>query len=273
VARAESRPGKLKRFVRWAVWAPPTAGSLVRGALITALLGLLLAWALLNAGVPPPTLYGAFLLAWLLYVLALEVRLALALHPLLRAGQTIVIFFVAMYLAAVAADSFGFTHGVPDGQVTAFYSTVAQVDAALLVVAAVESAWARRSERHQALALGSVISLCASLAFALYVLGRGTDSTMSLFLTIAGLPPALVFLVVGAALRVAPELLEHPSGAEQGKDEVVAQGAGSPTSGRSRQGAIPSQPGPWRTVAVSALLGWALGRLLSILADRLRRPG
>jgi hypothetical protein len=142
----------------------------------------------------------------LLYVLFWMLRVSIADQPRLLAARHLLWFLVVLSLLVAGADAFGVD--VTSDRVDPFYTTVAQVDAALLLAAAFQSAWARRIRVLEGMVFVAVFALTVSLTCSFIALGRGADSSSLLAFTVAGLAAGLVLVATGVVRQVAPDVLE-----------------------------------------------------------------
>jgi hypothetical protein len=222
-APARRRPpaGRVRRPVRAAMsWLWPDYDGrprdlwlLLRAGLVGMLLLTIVVLGLVFVlsglfGVPVDWPIAAVTVAFYFYVLAHVIQSTTAGDELFKDARP---FFGLLALAFVGVFTVHSTGSIAVANVEDFYSTVAQVVAALLIVAAFESTWAQRTRRRQALALVAVGYLIVGLCGALIVLARGTDSAALFAITVTGLALGLVFVAVAARLRVAPDRFDRAS--------------------------------------------------------------
>lgn len=130
-----------------------------------------------------------------------------ATSPRIRKLRYVLCGLVLIGVGLLAAYAYGFR--VKHDQVQAFYSTVAQVDAAMLLAAAFQSGWARDRRSLEAFVLLAGWALALSLACSLWSVARGSDSAILLALTVVGSVTGLVLVGLAVTQNIAPDLLKH----------------------------------------------------------------
>jgi hypothetical protein len=171
-----------------------------------------------------------------LWMMIMMVRLATFDTP---AARPVLAVAVAFFMAAGAALQAGVS--IKKGQVESFYTTLAQVDAALLIVTALEMPGS--DERHRHLAFTSAGSVAASITAALIALGRGADSPDLFRFAVGGSALAVFTLLYAARERLLPR--------ERAGTSVPLVAAAAP------------RDAPTGRVAVAAVIGWLVARALA----------
>lgn len=143
-------------------------------------------------------------LSCLAYATLWMVRGLVADSPRVRAAQAFLWLMVSIGFVLIGFYAAGLRVG--PRAIGDFYSTTAEVDAALLLAAAFQSAWARRVKALEGMVLVTVGALALSLACSLVVLGRGGDSANLFAYVVGGLAAGTVLVGVGVVRQIAPDL-------------------------------------------------------------------
>ena len=232
--------GALAYFSRqghYALWPRTSPSDLPFLAALVALVGLLefpvLAVVLLHLlGLASASGSVLVTVAASAYVTACAWRPVEATSPRIRAIR----YVLCLVILVVVGLGFAWIYGLDVGraQVQAFYSTVAQVDAALLLAVAFQSGWARDRRALEGFVLLASGALLLSVSCSLVAIGRGADSAAMFALTVSGLAAGLVLVSLGAVQNVAPDLLE---GWRSGQRKPLSQ-----TINEDGQGLDPARP-------------------------------
>jgi hypothetical protein len=192
-------PLTVRLNVPWAAVVPAVVGlvgvSLLVGLLLN-LLGLLIAVVV--------SVYGLLLVV---YNLTWQWRWIQAASPGIRPVRYVL--WVLMFVVVGLLAAYYGVH-VNGGQVQAFYSTMAQVDAAVLIAAAFQQLrWAQDSRSLEAFVILTGSALAVSLTCSLWAVARGTDTAPLFMLAIVGSATGLVFVGLAVIMNTAPDLLEN----------------------------------------------------------------
>lgn len=169
---------------------------LVLGALLLLLLGLLESGAV--------STFGLVLMA---YVLAWQWRWVEATSARIRTLRYVLCGIVLVVVGVLIAYDYGLQ--VKREQVQAFYSTMAQVDAALLIATAFQPRLAQDRRSLEAFVFLAGWGLAVSLTCSLWAIGRGADTATLLALTIVGSATGLVLVGLAVIQNTAPDLLTN----------------------------------------------------------------
>jgi hypothetical protein len=204
----------------WAGLAPAVVG-LVGVTFLGMLLLLLL--GLLKAGVV--STYGLLLMA---YIMAWQWRWVEATSPRIRRLRYVLCGLLLVAVGLLAAYDYGLQ--VNGTQVQAFYSTMAQVDAALLIATAFQSRWAQASRSLEAFVFLAGWGLAVSLTCSLCAIARGTDTATLFSLAIVGAGTGLVLIGLAVVQNVAPDLLKdsRPGRHQRARPSRVSANADAP---------------------------------------------
>lgn len=271
------------RVGHYAVWprTPPrilTVLPLLVVLLLTFIASLLGAVVLaMTAVVSPEAAVGLVTTLATLYLLLWWLRSLLVDNPRLLAARYLLWFLLVISLTTAGAYALGLD--VEDNNVDQFYGTAGQADAALLLAAAFQSAWARYVRALEGVVLVTVSALALSLTCCLIALGSGADNSTLLAFTVAGLVSGFVLVAIGVARQVAPDLLEDWG--PRGEERLIAEQLGRQDwyvthlgSRRGRGYDLKAERGNARIyVAVSASVVWTQPTLTQIQWKRAKRYG
>jgi hypothetical protein len=200
------------RQAHYALWPRTEPQDLPGAVVVPALVGMggvTLLWGVLLdlLGLLIAGVVSAYGLLQVAYILAWQWRWVEAGSPRIRTLRYVVCGLLVVVVGLLAAYWEGIQ--VNGTQVQAFYSTMAQVDAALLIATAFQSRWAQHSRSLEAFVLLAGWGLAVSLTCSLWAIARGTDTAPLFSLAIVGAGTGLVLIGLAVVQNVAPDLLEN----------------------------------------------------------------
>jgi hypothetical protein len=208
VAMALVYVGRQAHYALWPRTAPQDAPLAVVVPALVGLGGVMLLVALLAdlLGLLKAGVLSVSSLVLVAYILAWQWRWIEATRPRIRKLRYVVCGLLVVVVGLLAAYDLGVqVHG---DQVQEFYSTMAQVDAGLLIAVAFQSRWAA-SRSLEAFVLLAGWGLAVSLTCSLWAVARGADTAPLFSLAIVGAGTGLVLIGLAVVQNVAPDLLEN----------------------------------------------------------------